>query len=136
MDDSSGSGAMVVWLAIAGSLVAWLILVRMATGGPRLGRTLSRPGVAPMPPTEPPAVVGLVAGRRDAALFTVTLLDLAARGWFRLTRSLPDPRAPIPAMCVLPAEPPVEELTPYEQRAVDHLSRRAGSLPEIPAAAL
>ena len=127
---------MVTGLAIAGSLAGWLILVRMATGGPRLGRAVSRPGGVPLPPAEPPAVVGLVAGRPDADLFTVTLLDLAARGWFRLSRSLPDPRAPVPAMCVLPAENPVEELTPYELRAVAHLSRRAGPLPEIPAAAL
>jgi hypothetical protein len=127
---------MVTGLAIAGSLVGWLILVRMATGGPRLGRAVSRPGAVPLPPAEPPAVVGLVAGRPDADLFTVTLLDLAARGWFRLSRSLPDPRAPVPAMCVLPARTPVEELAPYELRAVAHLSRRAGPLPEIPAAAL
>ena len=127
---------MMTWLAIAGSLAGWLILVRMATGGPRLGRAVSRPGAVPLPPAEPPAVVGLVAGRPDADLFTVTLLDLAARGWFRLSRSLPDPRAPVPAMCVLPAETPVEELTPWEQRAVAHLFRRAGPLPEIPAAAL
>lgn len=127
---------MVTGLAIAGSLVDWLVLVRMATGGPRLGRAVSRPGAVPLPPAEPPAVVGLVAGRPDADLFTVTLLDLAARGWFRLSRSLPDPRAPVPAMCVLPAETPYEELTPYELRAVAHLSRRAGPLPEIPAAAL
>ena len=124
------------WLAIAGSLAGWLILVRIATGGPRLGRAVSRPDAAPLPPAEPPAVVGLVAGRPDADLFTVTLLDLAARGWFRLSRSLPDPRAPVPAMCVLPAEAPVEGLTPYEQRSVAHLSRRAGPLLEIPAAAL
>jgi len=124
------------WLAIAGSLAGWLILVRIATGGPRLGRAVSRPGAAPLPPAEPPAVVGLVAGRPDADLFTVTLLDLAARGWFRLSRSLPDPRAPVPAMCVLPAEAPVEGLTPYEQRSVAHLSLRAGPLLEIPAAAL
>ncbi len=127
---------MVTWPAIAGSLAGWLILVRMATGGPRLGRAVPRPGAVPLPPAEPPAVVGLVAGRPDADLFTVTLLDLAARGWFRLSRSLPDPRAPVPAMCVLPAESPVEELTSYELRAVAHLSRRAGPLPEIPAAAL
>jgi hypothetical protein len=127
---------MVTGLAIAGSLVGWLILVLMATGGPRLGREGSRTGVVPMTPADPPAVVGLIAGRPDADLFTVTLLDLAARGWFRLTRSLPDPRALVPAMCVLPAETPVEELTPYELRAVAHLSRRAGPLPEIPAAAL
>ena len=127
---------MVTGLAIAGSLAGWLILVRMATGGPRLGRAVCRPGAVPLPPAEPPAVVGLVAGRPDADLFTVTLLDLAARGWFRLSRSLPDPRAPVPAMCVLPAEAPIEELTPYELRAVAHLSRRAGPLPEIPAAAL
>jgi hypothetical protein len=127
---------MVTGLAIAGSLTGWLILVRMATGGPRLGRAVSHSGAVPVPPTEPPAVMGLVAGRKDVDLFTVTLLDLAARGWFRLIRSLPDPLAPVPAMCVLPAETPVEELTPYELRAVAHLSRRAGPLPEIPAAAL
>jgi len=127
---------MMTWLAIAGSLAGWLILVRIATGGPRLGRAVSRSGAVPLPPAEPPAVVGLVAGRPDADLFTVTLLDLAARGWFRLSRSLPDPRAPVPAMCELPAETPVGELTPYERRAVAHLSRRAGPLPEIPAAAL
>jgi hypothetical protein len=127
---------MVTWLAIAGSLVGWLILVRMTTGGPRLGRAASRPGAVPVSPVESPAVVGLVAGRPDADLFTVTLLDLAARGCYRLSRSLPDPRAPIPAMCMLPAETPVDQLTPYELRAVAHLSRRAGPLPEIPAAAL
>ena len=127
---------MVTGLAIAGSLVGWLILVRMATSGPRLGRAVSSSGAVPLPPTEPPAVMGLVAGRKDADLVTVTLLDLAARGWFTLTRSLPGPRAGVPAVCVLPAETPVEELTPYELRAVTHLSRRAGPLPEIPAAAL
>jgi hypothetical protein len=127
---------MMTWLAIAGSLACWLILVRIATGGPRLGRGVSRPGTVPLPPAEPPAVVGLVAGRPDADLFTVTLLDLGARGWFRLSRSLPDPWAPVPALCVLPAETPVEELTPYERRAVAHVSRRAGPLPEVPAAAL
>jgi hypothetical protein len=108
----------------------------MATGGPRLGRAVPRTGGVPVPLAEPPAVVGLVAGRPDADLFTVTMLDLAARGWFRLCSSLPDPRAPVPAMCVLSAETPVEELTPYERQAADHLSRRAGPLPEIPAAAL
>lgn len=127
---------MVTWLAIAGSLVGWLIVVRMFTSGPRVGRAMSPRGVVPMAPTEPPAVVGLVAGRPDGDLFTVTLLDLAARGWFRLIQSLPDPQALVPAMCVLPAETPVEELRPYEQRAVAHLARRAGPLPEIPAAAV
>ena len=123
-------------LAIAVSLAGWLILLRIATGGPRLGRAVSPYRVVPVPPVEPPAVVGLVAGRTDADLFAVTLLDLAARGWFRLIRSLPDPPAAVPAMCVLPAETPAEELTPYERRAAAHLSRRAGPLPEIPAAAV
>jgi hypothetical protein len=127
---------MVTALAIVGSLVGWLILLRVFTGGPRLGHAARHPGAVPVPPDAPPAVVGLVAGRPDADLFTVTLLDLAARGWFTLTSVPPDPRALVPAMCVLPAETPVEELTPYELRAITHLSRRAGQLPEIPAAAL
>jgi hypothetical protein len=88
----------VAWLAIAGSLIGWLILIGLATGGPRLlSRAASHRDVVPMPATEPPAVVGLLAGRPDADLFTVTLPDLAARGWFSPTGSLP-------AMCALPAE--------------------------------
>lgn len=39
---------MVTGLAIAGSLAGWLILVRMATGGPRLGRAVCRPGAVPV----------------------------------------------------------------------------------------
>ncbi|HEY7263677.1 MAG TPA: hypothetical protein VH589_19595 [Trebonia sp.] len=127
---------MVTTLAIAGSLAGWLIVVRVFTGGPRLGRAARHPGVAQPPPAAPPAVVALVAGRPEADLITVTWLDLAARGWFRLTPGLPDPRALAPAMCVLPAEAPAEEVTPYERRAIAHLSHRADPLPEIPAAAL
>jgi Predicted membrane protein (DUF2207) len=127
---------MVTALAIAGSLVGWIILLRAFTAGPRLGRAARNPGVIPTPPAPPPAVVGLVAGRPDADLLTVTLLDLAARGWFRLTDSLRGPQALDPAMCVLPEETPVENLTPYELRAITHLSHRAGGLPEVPAAAV
>ena len=43
------------------------------------------------PGTEPPAVVSLLAGRLARAGFAATLLDLSARGWFRLTA--PDPAA-------------------------------------------
>ena len=49
---------MMTWLAIAGSLAGWLILVRIATGGPRLGRAGSRSGAVPLPPAEPPAEIG------------------------------------------------------------------------------
>ena len=127
---------MLTTLAIAGSLAGWLILVRVFTGGPRLGRAARHPVAALVAPAAPPAVVALVAGRPEADLITVTWLDLAARGWFRLTPGLPDPRALVPAMCVLPAEAPADDVTPYERRAITHLSRRAGPLPEIPAAAL
>jgi hypothetical protein len=34
---------------------------------------------------EPPAVVSLLAGRLERDGFGVTLADLAARGWFRLS---------------------------------------------------
>jgi hypothetical protein len=127
---------MVTALAIAGSLAGWLILVRVFTGGARPGRAARQPGVVSAPPAAPPAVVALVAGRPEADLITVTWLDLAARGWFRLTPGLPDQQAVAPAMCALPPEAPTEDLTPYERRAISHLSRRAGPLPQIPAAAL
>jgi hypothetical protein len=93
---------MVTTLAIAGSLAGWLVVVRVFTGGPRLGRAARHPGAAQAPPAAPPAVVALVAGRPEADLITVTWLDLAARGWFRLTPGLPDPQALAPATCVLP----------------------------------
>jgi hypothetical protein len=123
---------MVGVLAAGGSLAGWIIVFGVCTGGPRLGRAGRGEGVL-HDGTEPPAVVGLLAGAVVRDLFTATLLDLAARGWFTLT---PPARADGPAMCTLPAEAPIEPLTPYEQRAVSHLGRRAGTLDEVPAEAL
>jgi len=89
---------------------------------------------------EPPAVVSLLAGRLERDGFGVTLADLAARGWFRLSGT-PGPAGPAgpvmcPVMCTVPAETPAEPLTPYERRVMAHVARRAGVRGEVPAPAL
>jgi hypothetical protein len=79
----------------------------------------------------PPAVVSLLAGQLDSTGYPATLLDLAARGWFRLAE--PEPGR---VMCLLPPDPPRQALAPYEERAAVHLARRAAGRGEVPAAAL
>jgi hypothetical protein len=80
---------------------------------------------------EPPAVVSLLAGHLDDTGYPATLLDLAARGWFRLAE--PEPGR---LMCLLPPDPPRQPLAPYEERAALHLARRAAGRGEVPASAL
>src|SRR5215472_16415494 len=95
------------------------------------------PPDATAPPTpvasgaEPPAVVSLLAGHLDDTGYPATLLDLAARGWFRLAE--PEPGR---LMCLLPPHPPRLPLAPYEERAALHLARRAAGRGEVPASAL
>src|SRR5215472_4032882 len=95
------------------------------------------PPDATAPPTpvasgaEPPAVVSLLAGHLDDTGYPATLLDLAARGWFRLAE--PEPGR---LMCLLPPHPPLLPLAPYEERAALQLARRAAGRGEVPASAL
>lgn len=89
---------------------------------------------------EPPAVIGLLARKPDMVLFQATLLDLAARGWYRL--------GPVDAlgagegganaegalvMCEVAAERPPEPLAPFESRALAHVAKRAGARGTVPA---
>jgi hypothetical protein len=85
---------------------------------------------------EPPAVVSLLAGRLGRYGFGATLLDLAARGWFRLSPPAHVGGAPGPLICAVSAEPPDERLTPYERRVVAHVGLRAGAAGEVPGPAL
>ncbi len=80
---------------------------------------------------EPPAVVSLLAGHLDGTGYPATLLDLAARGWFRLAE--PEPGR---LMCLLPQHLPRQPLAPHEERAALHLARRAAGRGEVPASAL
>jgi hypothetical protein len=123
---------MVAALAIVASLAGWLAGYGWALSGPRLGgrgRLAHRSGAAHHPRV-PATVVALLAGLSAADLFKVTLLHLGTRGWFRLTRSGGR------AVCVIPAEAPVEELAPYEHAAVHHLAKRAGTHAQVPADAV
>jgi hypothetical protein len=129
--------------------VAWVVLFLGLLAAPPSPR--SRGGGGPGDGSaEPPAVVSLLARRLSRDGYGATLLDLAARGWFRLAP--PDPAAgssgrgwprPVsgrgpagPVMCVVPAEAPAEQLTPYEQRVIAHVAARAGAGSAVPAPAL
>jgi hypothetical protein len=83
-------------------------------------------------------VIGLLASSPAIRLYQATLLDLSARGWFRLCRPGPASAAggPGPVMCELAAEQPRDALTPYERRALAHVAFRAGAHHEVPAPAL
>lgn len=110
---------------IAGTLAGWLILYCASLIGPRLGHRRA----GPLPPgagSEPPAVLNLIAGHPDRDGLAATLVALADRGWFSLTKTA----------CVLPAETPIEELAPYERRAVGHVAKRTGAHRETPPEAL
>ena len=126
----------------AGWLLLFLVLLVLPPAARPRRDERAAPGI------EPPAVVSLLAGRLDRDGFGVTLADLAARGWFRLSGTagpaglsgptgLAGPSGPAsPVMCVVSAEAPAEPITPYERRVVAHVARRAGVRGEVPAPAL
>ena len=130
---------MVIPLAAA-TVAGWLLLFVVLLVLPPASQPRRDERAAPE--VEPPAVVSLLAGRLDRDGFGVTLADLAARGWFRLSGTagpagLTGPTGPAsPVMCVVPAETPAEQLAPYERRVVAHVARRAGVRGEVPAPAL
>jgi hypothetical protein len=140
----------------AAAAVGWLILFVLllaAPPPPRRHVTGSGPGQAAAG-DEPPAVVSLLARQLGTYGFEATLVDLAARGWFRLSppaltagregqaggRGQTEPSetwgVPGPVMCVVCAEPPDDRLTPYERRVVAHVALRAGARGEVPGPAL
>jgi hypothetical protein len=119
-------------VAVAAAAAAgWLLLFFVLLALPPASQPSPEEGVTPG--TEPPAAVSLLAKRLDRDGFGVTLADLAARGWFRLSGT-PGPAGPV--MCMLPAEAPAESLVPYERRVMAHVARRAGTRSEVPAPAL
>jgi hypothetical protein len=115
-------------VTIASWLVLWAVLAA------RTSRRLAA-AVSDGPPqgrgSEPPAVVSLLAGRLESLGYPATLLDLAARGFFRL-----EGRPGGPVMCVLGGNVSGAELTGYERQAFAHVMIRAGSRLDVPAVAL
>ena len=85
---TKGSEGNAVFPVAAVGAAGWLLLfilllVVPPSSGPRRGG-LER-GTAPAPPSggdEAPAVISLLTGNLDKLGFGVTLIDLAARGWF------------------------------------------------------
>ena len=124
----------------AAALAGWLCLFLLVLAAAAARRRAPQAALPPLPGAEPPAVIGLLAKGPAMRLYQATLLDLSARGWFRLR--LPGPAAawaggdPGPAMCELAAEQPRDALTPYERRALAHVAFRAGVHDEVPAPAL
>jgi len=117
---------------VAVTAVGWLFVFAGLLAAPPSARWRDRgPGYGDA--QESPAVVSLLAGRLGRDGFAATLLDLSARGWFRLA---PPQGSKGPVMCVVPAEAPVEALPPHEQRVVTHVAARAGAGGVVPAPAL
>ena len=117
----------------AAALAGWLCLFALVLAAAAASRR-GAPRV-PLPGAEPPAVIGLIARSPAMRLYQATLLDLSARGWFRLRRPGPAGGAG-PAMCELAAEQPPGPLTPYERQALTHVAFRAGAHHDVPAPAL
>jgi len=121
-----------LFILAAAAAAGWLALWAVLAGRTSPGTAPAQGEVPPRPAgSEPPAVVSLLAGRLAALGYPATLLDLAARGWFRL-----EPRADGRVMCVLGEHRPGSELTAYEHRAYTQLVTRACGRPDVPAEAL
>jgi len=121
-----------MFAVVAVTAAGWLLVFAGLLAAPPSARWRDRgPGYGDA--QESPAVVSLLAGRLDRDGFAATLLDLSARGWFRLA---PPQGSKGPVMCVVPAEAPVEALPPHEQRVVTHVAARAGAGGVVPAPAL
>jgi len=114
--------------SVAGWLALWAVFAVRTSA---TAKAAARQGPPQQVGTEPPAVVSVLSGHLLTRAYPATLLDLAARGWFRL-----ETRAGGPAMCVLGSNRSGDLLTAYERQAYAHVLNRAGSSPDVPAAAL
>jgi hypothetical protein len=134
-------------IAGAGWLFLFIVLLVVPPSSRPRRRAGLKGGTAPVPPPggdEPPAVISLLTGKLDKLGFGVTLIDLAARGWFQVNGPTGQgPAGPAgawgptgPAMCVVAAETPTGPLAPFERRVVAHVALRAGVRGEVPAPAL
>ncbi len=129
---------MIIVPAAEAAACGWLGLIALvaASTWPR------RPGPAPASLAlrgEPPALVSLLAGDLQRDGYAATLLDLAARGWFRMEEIEPGRvlcRLPVPEPQDGPAVDERENLTAYERAAVAHLGFRAAGTGIVPGAAL
>jgi hypothetical protein len=116
-------------IVVAVAFAGWLLAYRLMRVAPRPWD--AHPVVAAPDREETPAVVSLIAGRLGKYGYQATLLDLAARGWFRLG----EPGRGL-VTCLLTDNPPAERLTPYERRVLEYLATRAHGRRHVPADAL
>ncbi|HEV2256071.1 MAG TPA: hypothetical protein VGS06_23230, partial [Streptosporangiaceae bacterium] len=85
----------------AATVAGWLLLFVVLLVLPPVSQPRRDERAAPG--IEPPAVVSLLAGRLERDGFGVTLADLAARSWFRLSGAPGSAEPAMPVMCVVPA---------------------------------
>jgi hypothetical protein len=112
-------------VAIVCAVVGWAVHVwaEWSTRGPRSEpHGEKRPRPVDGQTLEPPAVVGLITNDFTApqAAVTATAIDLAARGWIRLSSSDGE-------LVVVTRGKPAhgDSLQPYEQQVLNHLASRA-----------
>ena len=109
--DDERVGGDAVFLVTAVAAAGWLLLfilllVVPPSSRPRRSAGLDG-GTAPMLPLPPamqlPRVISLLTGKLDKLGFRVTLIDLAARGWFRIVYRWPGQRVTRPSRTKGPA---------------------------------
>ena len=123
----------------AAASAAWLLALLAGMSATRPPRPRAGSAAAPGDPVtpgvdEPPALVSLLAGNLEACGYPATLLDLAARGWLRLSGPGDGPAAG-PVMCTI-ASRPRDQLTAYERRVLEQVVSRAAGRGDVPARAL
>jgi hypothetical protein len=124
-----------VWYAAGLATVVWLMALWAGAWATRWLRDGRAEGPRWDVGRESPAVASLLANRLrlDRATLPATVLDLAARGWYRFDDGGPDR---ILCRQVGRRARTVDGLAPYERRVLDHVSGRMGPDGVAPASAL
>jgi hypothetical protein len=127
--------ASLLWYGAGLAALAWLLALGVGGWATRWLRDARAEGPRVAVGEESPAVAGLLTNRLrlDRVTLPATVLDLAARGWYRFDEGGPDR---VLCRTLRRWAHGVDRLAPYEQRVLDHVAGRMGPGGVAPASAL
>src|SRR5918992_1456643 len=127
--------ASLLWYSAGLAALVWLVALWVGAWATRWFRDVRAEGPRLAVGEESPAVVSLLANRLrlDRVTLPATVLDLAARGWYRLDEGGPDR---ILCRQLRHQVRTGDGLAPYERRVLDHIATRMGPDGVAPASAL
>ena len=127
--------ASLLWYSAGLAALVWLVALWVGAWATRWFRDVRAEGPRLDVGEESPAVVSLLANRLrlDRVTLPATVLDLAARGWYRLDEGGPDR---ILCRQLRHQVRTGDGLAPYERRVLDHIATRMGPDGVAPASAL